>query len=56
MLKQRDAADNPIPIGAFTTFSKEIFFNEDIQTDRFQALDDPTPHMITTEELKYVLE
>jgi hypothetical protein len=56
MLKQRDSADNPIPIGAFTTFSKDIFFNENIQPDRHQALADPTPHMITTEELKFILE
>jgi hypothetical protein len=35
MLKQQDLEENPIPIGAFTTFSKEIFFNEDIQPDRY---------------------
>ena len=56
MLKQRGTADNPIPIGAFTTFSKEIFFNEDVPVDSYQPLQDPTPHLITPEELKYILQ
>jgi hypothetical protein len=55
MLKQRDTAGNPIPIGAFTTFSKDIFFNEDVPPDSYQPLHDSTPHLITSEELKFIL-
>ena len=56
MLKQRDKGDSPIPISAFTTFNKYIFFNEEIQPDRYSPLIDPTPHLITREELSFILE
>jgi hypothetical protein len=56
MLKQRDQGDSPIPIGAFTTFNKEIFFDEEIKPDRYSPLLDPTSHLITKDELSYILE
>ena len=56
MLKQRDKGASPIPISAFTTFNKDIFFNEEIQPDRYSPLIDPTPHLITREELSFILE
>ncbi len=48
--------DSPIPISALTTFNKEIFFNEDVTPDAYAPLTDPTPHLLTTEELRYILE
>jgi hypothetical protein len=47
--------DSLIPIGALTTFNKEIFFNEDVTPDTYSPLMDPTPHLITEGELKYIL-
>jgi hypothetical protein len=56
MLNQRKMEDSPIPINALTTFNKEIFFNEDVTPDAYEPLTDPTPHLLTAEELRYILE
>ena len=55
MLKQRDQGDSPIPIGAFTAFNKEIFYDEEITPDKYSPLLDPTSHLITKDELSYIL-
>jgi hypothetical protein len=56
MLQQRKSSDSPIPISALTTFNKDIFFDENVTPDTYTPLSDPTPHLITEGELKFILE
>ena len=55
MLKQKDTSDVEINIAKFTKFTKDIFHNEDIPTDTYTPLTNPTAHHISLHELSDIL-
>jgi hypothetical protein len=54
MFKKHDPNTSKIDKTAFATFNQQLFHDPTIPPDTFKPLEDPTPHLITPEELIHV--